>query len=303
MKRTTTTFALALLISLFASSQSYHPFPESNTFWRYTYSGVPNDCPCMGTCHYSQYLISGDTLIGSLTYYKLTESRITLLEGCAEVYDNYGYQGAFRNDIETKNVWFVPEGENTEALLYEFDLQIGDTLSQGILNPNGDDYFVMDIDSVEIGGNYRKRFLIKFEYNYWGEPFKIIEGIGGQNLIRPLENWNNFETGYWFNCINIADTLIYPGSCEMIVGTNPIIKEQSFEIFPNPTSGQLWIKNPNSKEDFISVEIFNSFGKKLMEFETSEEITQIDLSEKPKGVYLIRIKSGSKVFSEKIIVQ
>lgn len=229
-------------------------------------------------------------MIGSLTYHKLIESRITLLDGCEEVYDNYGYQGAFRNDIENKKVWFVPEGENTEALLYEFDLQIGDTLSQGILNPNGDDYYVADIDSVEINESYRKRFLIQIEYNYGDSPFPIIEGIGGQNLIRPIFDWFNFEAGYWFNCINIADTLIYPYSCEMIVGTNPIKKEQVFEIFPNPTSGEFWIENPNNKHNFISMEIFNSFGKKLMDFETSEDLTLVDLSDKPKGVYLIRIK-------------
>ncbi|RLD50569.1 MAG: hypothetical protein DRJ05_19455, partial [Bacteroidetes bacterium] len=237
----------------------------------------------MGTCHYSQYRISGDTLIGELTYHKLIESRITLGVNCIEAYNNYGYQGAFRNDIENKKIWFVPEGENTKALLYDFDLQIGDTLSQGILNPNGDDYFVVDIDSVEISGEYRKKFLIQFEDNSGDSPFPIIEGIGGQNLIKPMYDWFYFEAGYWFNCINIADTLIYPGSCEMIVGTNQIKKEQRFELFPNPTSGQVWINNPNNKQDFISIEIFNSFGKKLMEFETSEEITQIDLSEKPKG--------------------
>ena len=74
-------------------------------------------------------------------------------------------------------------------------------------------------------------------------------------------------------------------------------------IFPNPTSGQLWIKNSSNGEDFISVEIFNSLGKKLLEFETSEDLTQVDLSKKPKGVYLIRIKSSLEIFCEKIIVQ
>ncbi len=90
----------------------------------------------------------------------------------------------------------------------------------------------------------------------------------------------------------------------MIVKTDEKVnKEGVVNIYPNPTSGILWINSLNNKQDFISIEIFNSFGENLMEFKTSEDLIPVDLSEKPKGVYLIRIKSDSKVFSEKIIVQ
>jgi hypothetical protein len=76
-----------------------------------------------------------------------------------------------------------------------------------------------------------------------------------------------------------------------------------FIISPNPTSGIFQIKDLYENHESHSIELFNSFGKKLMEFETIEKLIQIDLSEKPKGVYLIRIKSGLDIINEKIIIR
>jgi hypothetical protein len=304
MKKTTIPLAISLLISLFATSQTYHPLPESNTYWQYEFVDTPDGCGCFGVCYKEQIKISGDTLINQTIYHKIELHHISIGEDCTESLPVFmGYQGAFRNDTESKIVWFVPDGAQNEILLYDFNLIIGDTIPFGVINPVGYNMVVDNIDSVEVGNSFHKRFNLYGELN-WGEmPLQIIEGIGGQHLINPMETWVNFETGYWFNCVNIDDTISYPYECEMIVGNNPIEKAHSSQIYPNPSHGKFWIQNPKGKHEFISIELFNSFGKKLMEFETAEKLMQIDLSDKPKGVYLIRIKSGSNIFTERIIVQ
>ncbi|NOX46585.1 MAG: T9SS type A sorting domain-containing protein [Chlorobi bacterium] len=304
MKEATITFTFALLISLFATSQTYHPLPESNTYWQYEYLDTPDGCGCFGVCYKEQIGISGDTVINQTIYHKIELHHVGIGEDCTESPPVFiGYQGAFRNDVESKIAWHIPEGAQNEVLLYDFNLTIGDTVPIGIINPNGYNMMVEDIDSVEVGNLFHKRLHLYGELN-WGEmPLQIIEGIGGQHLINPMETWVNFESGYWFNCVNIGDTISYPYSCEMIVGNNPFKKTQSFEIYPNPSQGKFWIQNPKGKNEFLSIEVFNSFGKRLMEFETAEELMQIDLSDKPKGVYLIRIKSSKEVFNEKVIVQ
>jgi hypothetical protein len=101
-----------------------------------------------------------------------------------------------------------------------------------------------------------------------------------------------------------ADTIdIGAYEYQYTVGADRHDKYEFIKVFPNPTSGIFQIKDLYENHESHSIELFNSFGKKLMEFETIEKIIQIDLTGKPKGVYLIRIKSGSGIINKKIIVQ
>lgn len=303
MKRIVSTLVFITLLSSFISSQTYHPFPESDAYWQYTYNDIPMYCPCWGTCHHDQLKITGDTLIGGEIYHKLIKSRISLDSDCDESFHYYGYQGAFRNDIENKKVWFVSEGEENETLLYDFNLQIGDTLPEGILDPNDYwDFWVEDIDSVEIGNNFRKRFIIRSFLNFGEAPLYIIEGIGGQNLIEPFESWWYFEGGYTFSCINVNDSLIYPSNCELFVSDNNNKYSSTLKIFPNPSSGKIWIKH-DGKQNLISIEIFNSLGNRVDIIESFTDIKLIDLSDRPRGIYLVNIKTRIKNFTQKVIIQ
>lgn len=305
MKRIATITALMIIFISVLSSQNYYPLPESNSFWVSTEHDIPEWCGCNGICSEEQYRISGDTLINSLIYHKLIHSGYWISDDCEKTYFSNGYQGAFRNDIENKKVWFVPAGEFGEGLLYEFDLQVGDTLTPGILNPyNYWDFWVEDIDSVEFGYSFRKVLLIRSQLNLGEMPLRIIEGIGGQNLIEPMDYWLNFEVGYLFKCININDSLLYGNeTCDLITGTNPELYDLSFGIFPNPSNGQLWIRIPIVKDQSIQLEIYNSCGIKVGQYNTYSHFTHIDLSEFPKGIYFLNYTAGSSIIGEKIILQ
>lgn len=306
MKRFGLQILAGILILSNSYSQTYYPLPESNTYWRYTENDVPIICGCWGICSEEQYKITGDTLINSIVYHKIEHSGYWLDDNCDEGFYTYGYRGAFRNDIENKKVWFVPVGEASEGLLYEFDLEIGDTLLPGILNPsNYWDFWVEDIDSVEVGDSYRKLFLIRSQLNLGEMPLRIIEGIGGQNLIAPMEYWLNFEVGYMFKCINMNDSIIYPewGDCELIVSDKTIDPIEKFEIFPNPSSGKFWIQNPYEYSQPMSVTVYNSYGVRVRHINSEETITIVDLSEFPRGIYLVQGTFGMTIIKEKIIIK
>ncbi|MCF8368030.1 MAG: T9SS type A sorting domain-containing protein [Bacteroidales bacterium] len=292
------------IITLSSFSQDYHPLPESDTYWIHKSHDIPMICGCGGTCSVEQYIIAGDTLINELVYHKIVHSGYWLSNNCDENFFYNGYQGAFRNDIENKIVWFVPEGESSESLLYEFDLQVGDTLSEGILDPNDYwDFWVEDIDSVLVGDSYRKRFHIRSWLNMSEMALQIVEGVGGQNLIKPFESWYYFEGGYTLSCININDSIFYPewGDCEMIVSQKENKQAGPHLIFPNPTNGLLWFQNSEETKQLITIEIFNQLGVNVKSIESKEEIILIDLSSKPKGLYFIKISTGFKTVTHKII--
>ncbi len=72
-------------------------------------------------------------------------------------------------------------------------------------------------------------------------------------------------------------------------------------VYPNPTSGILTI---NSSEKINAIEIYNILGEKI----SGTPIpllnnAAVDLSSQSKGIYFVKIYNGSKIRTEKIIVQ
>jgi hypothetical protein len=302
MKKVICIFQFLLLGTQMLISQDYFPLPETNTFWISSFWDIPDYCPCAGTCSIDQYSITGDTLINEVVYHKLDYTGIYYGDNCEENYFNDGYQGAFRNDIGNKKVWFVPSGDLNESLLYEFDLEIGDTLSPGILNPiEFGDFWVEDIDTIEVGDSYRKMFLIRSGFNIYGGPFEIIEGIGGQSLVSPMESWFNFEAGYLLYCVNINDSIFYPygANCEQIVGTESILKNVTFEIYPNPSKDILFIDNASGSH----VQLFSITGLLISESEIKTDYFELKLKDVPEGMYFLRFKKDLEIQAKKIIVQ
>jgi len=110
----------------------------------------PNDYELV---NYS-YTFSGDTLINNLTYHKLTTPFAKPYVGGS------GYRGAIRQDIVAKKVFFIPLREISEKVLYDFTLQVGDTVKvKPYYSPRDT---VQSIDSVLVGNTFRKRWQITY---------------------------------------------------------------------------------------------------------------------------------------------
>ncbi|HAH59874.1 MAG: hypothetical protein PHW35_05505 [Lentimicrobiaceae bacterium] len=74
---------------------------------------------------------------------------------------------------------YVWEGymSNEDALLCDFDLDIGDTLHSTLIYMPYDDFIVANIDGILVGDSYRKIFHFQADYNNYPEEV-LIEGIG-----------------------------------------------------------------------------------------------------------------------------
>jgi hypothetical protein len=77
-------------------------------------------------------------------------------------------------------------------------------------------------------------------------------------------------------------------------------------IYPNPVSEKLFVKMDSRTEDAISVMITDLLGKPIVEqsfsFNTAGKVQAIDVSTLPKGVYMLRVKSGNTQMTRKLIV-
>lgn len=80
--------------------------------------------------------------------------------------------------------------------------------------------------------------------------------------------------------------------------------ENDIEIFPNPSTGLVNIHTSTKNEEEQFVEVYNLLGAKIHVSEKSKLSNYtLNLSNQPKGVYVVKIYRGEKCMTRKIIVQ
>jgi hypothetical protein len=90
--------------------------------------------------------------------------------------------------------------------------------------------------------------------------------------------------------------------CMDNVGNYPlstnVISENKFSIYPNPASNYINLKNIDNNSNY-TVSIFDLFGKKIIYNLINPEY--INISNLPKGQYLLRIKSEKGITNERLL--
>ncbi|BAP33612.1 von Willebrand factor [Chryseobacterium sp. StRB126] len=81
-------------------------------------------------------------------------------------------------------------------------------------------------------------------------------------------------------------------------------EERRFSIYPNPTTGEFYVKGKNDFSKNVNVEIYDASGKHIPnKFELSEPASiKIDIKNFPTGTYLMNIiENKNIIISQKII--
>jgi hypothetical protein len=78
-------------------------------------------------------------------------------------------------------------------------------------------------------------------------------------------------------------------------------------VFPNPTSGELWLSLPSSNQQTIHISFFDGqgrcVGKNNMNIREGENMIRInDISNKQKGIYFMKIKTNTEESVKSIIL-
>jgi hypothetical protein len=277
-------------------AQVYYPFPDSGAVW--TIIIETQSSPTNYHMGYNSYELQGDTVIGSYTYKKIINGDNSVL-------------GGIRNDIPNHKVYFAGDfhwNNYGDTLLYNFDLNVGDTAYNDIYNSQW--VTVTAIDSVIVQGQYHKRLILN---DFQGEEW--VEGVGSLNHpLAPLDfefEWNNT-----LSCLQLANNSIsyqngnfttscnswhpYPAYCGLMGET--ALTEENFSVkFIQNTENSLMISVQKANGP-TTISVFDIAGKELFAKKETDPNCVIDLTNFASGLYILRVSDNSgNAVSEKFI--
>ncbi len=82
---------------------------------------------------------------------------------------------------------------------------------------------------------------------------------------------------------------------------NPI--QNKLIVIPNPSSGKFSVSFANGQSTTGYLQVMDLIGNVIYQSLAQNSKADIDLSAQPKGIYFIKLQSGDKIYTDKIIIQ
>jgi len=300
---------LYTLIGLYAHAQNnfnddYHPLVQEGKTWRVLEATWQFPIPPSPIGYYTyetrSFMFKGDTIIDDKEYKKLYSS---FKEN--PIFPNDWWVFSFMREDEEKKVFHLKRngfGEQWVELLYDFSLEIGDTVH----NPWGDNFPAVVVEDITYekmnNGEERKFFWLSSFHSGSDSKEYWIEGMGSMiGLIYPL--YGEIVGGFYeMLCFNESDKLLFVNSnyntCyKSSVGIEDY--ENIINIYPNPAKAIIHFENTNNI-DIISGFLINIYGQIIKQFEPN--ITQINISNIPSGIYFVKFSTSNGNVIQKISI-
>jgi len=178
-------FILLLFAFFNVFSQAYTPLlKEGNKWWVSRSEGFCDSCNPSAAFWY--IFINGETTVNGTVYKKIYSNLYFFnpitptgpSQGAPGYYTNYpdAFECLMREDVLTRKVYFLDANSNTEKLIYDFSVNIGDDVD---VNwrwfPNTE---TITINEIVYGSVFGKENVKTFKLDYYKN---IYEGIGSRS--------------------------------------------------------------------------------------------------------------------------
>lgn len=298
-----------IFIPVLAQSQNWFPIGAT---WYYNYR-EQQIFPAIG---YTKYTVIKDTVVDS------KPSKLIIQETVRYNGDTLPTNFIIVREENSKVYYYY---NNTFRLMYDFTLNVGDTLAIDISSSYCDSVSPLIVDSIKninINGINLRVQYVKGIYYYSGVwqglvdtiTFPIIEKVGN-------DVYNNSTNNFFFNPVcfvgegfilnnlrcYIDSNILYKGGsyynqnlgysypCDTLIngsmGITELSKnENTIEIFPNPSSEFVTVKAVSA---INKIEVYDSYGKLLSTFQPGCNDFTINIKSYLQGVYFFIVKSNN----------
>ena len=251
-----------------SSAQNYLSlFGDNSTTWDIVLHGY-----CDNVCS-QRIIVTGDTTINTDTY------KIIL-----------GLPGFVREDTVQGKAWFYDTYHNTEFLVMDLGLDLGDNF---IIYDYANAANSLTVDSVYYINNKKHVRL-----NAWttmcalNEKITFIEGSGTTASFHYQRDLNGSYVSSSMLChhkdgVRVAGNILFNDTCyECSVGINENPSAAfTVNLFPNPTHDQLTIEILDFVSSNFNLTIYNLVGKKTYSQTLTNPLTSVNLSDLNSGIY------------------
>lgn len=298
-------YVFFILITSMANSQTYHPLIRTNVTW--DEGGYLSPLPCYTWAGRSEFIL-GDSLIEG-HYYRLENGYGMVGEPgpggriCPPFWvDTVPYRGArLREDTLARRVFIWSEyySNDHDQLLYDFSLQVGDTL-QSEYTGMGATLIVTQIEDVTLlNGEVRKKFILNNDNECY-----YIEGIGGCfGLAEPIIPGLGFGSELF--CVKENGIPLWGYKCNIPWVSTRETGNITFQVFPNPASDKVTFSFgalPPVKDARII--LYDLFGKQVVQEISLQGKTEVTVDTKNllTGIYFYTLTNGTNSRTGKIAV-
>ena len=298
-------FFSCILFQFTFYAQTYFHFPDSNTVW--TVLGAQS------TIH-TIYAVKGDSVCKWNVYNKYDIAKDTNLN-----LTQFSFYALVREDGATKRIYGIKHNTNVERLLYDFSLNVNDTLSvysfDFSFTNDKHKNVVTSIDSILVNSVYRKRFNLT-SINYTIQPCMTeqwVEGIGSLYGLFYSGISDFCVTDFYFpvllcqkqkgilNYIYNACNTCFANPCLGVWLKELDLEKNNLKVYPNPANSILNLELSKfiGKENY-NIKIINIIGETIFEDKSVEEI---NVSELKSGIYFLQLYYKKKLISVAKIIK
>ena len=254
---------------------------------------VPQEPPICGYESAGRWFIEGDTLLDGMVYKKLYYNPIKsnppapfcggFYVDTTKTYLGYGF---YREDTLTRRVYMWRENEAPhESLLYDFSLQVGDTLHYPF-----NSYPVINVtDWILDNGEHRKAFEFEGLFaNFYVEEIGYLIGQFGQ-VYSPFEGLTQTACVRDGEEILYSETLNGKSGCIFATSSTQVPEFQGAKISPNPFQDHLILTIAEDQQGtFFVFELKDMTGRVVFRetLEPGFATGQISLPPLPQGMYV-----------------
>jgi hypothetical protein len=266
-------------------------FDSETTVWTYLYS---THCSIPLTIH--KTVLHGDTVIDG-TNWKIITGEPMIEKGLIRTFENKvlfkpypGYDGVVSWDDKNWN-------RKDSIAIYDFSLEAGDSIIV-----RGIKMRIFETDSIVLNdGNKRKQ--MKYGMDHWHDWESYIEGLGS-DIYSPLQMIYSISTcqnDAILVCCHVNDELLYINpsfiDCDGTVTGNELIDSNKIRIILEHNVLNVVYQERNT----FDVYLYGSNGILLKQQKNNADKARLYLSDFSKGIYIVRVTSGNKSYSQKII--
>ena len=315
---------LTLLLFLFAfgvNAQKIRFSNHGNRWFTTGHAGVDPECPFHDIVTYGS-----DTLISGTTYQIVRESKYadTFALGCPYTPGGiYFFDTSYyvREDSTAGMVYFrYPALDTIEHLLYNYNLNLGDSINYDYVGANSFVDSLASVDSIVINGTYHKLFyfVAKYPLGVSYRSYIVLEGIGClDNPFYPVisgcfeysEGLSCFSQSGWYPMIPTElDTFelnyytcwgeyYFRNSCSLSV--SEVDATTGNTLFPNPASNHI-IVDLGNEVGSNEILVYDLTGKCIYSsnWMGSKMRFEINTTNWIDGLYFVNILIADKVNSQ-----